>query len=179
MLLCLLFYEMLLYNICTHARAQIYTHTFACIHGLSFSKKKKNIYTNVYRAFLSLISSKLIYQAVIRILKFKSHLAAHSLLSVFRFLQSGTTNVSRARVARGRSLIKLLKDFRRRPKRGLALRFVDSGRTSGSTSRSISLPPSLLLPRRPSYSFCRLFARHPTLRILLELHSQFPRSSSR
>jgi len=29
---------------------------------------------------------------------------------------------------RGRSLIKLLKDFRRRPKRGPALRFVDSGR---------------------------------------------------
>lgn len=99
---------------------------------------------------------------------------AHSLLSVPSSLQSGATNVSRARAARGRSLIKLLKDFRRRPRRGPALRFVDSGRTSGSTSYRLSHLHSLILSGVPIYSASRrsrFFPRSLPVAALGKLHS--------
>lgn len=66
------------------------------------------------------------------------------------------------RPARGRSLIKLLKDFRHRAETRIAIR------------RFRNFRFYLILSRRPSYSFSRLSTQHPTPRILLELHSQFP-----
>jgi len=52
---------------------------------------------------------------------------------------------------RGRSLIKLLKDFRRRPKRGLALRFVDSERELFRFHRAFSVFASTILSFFPSH----------------------------
>lgn len=73
------------------------------------------------------------------------------------------------RSARGRSLIKLLKDFRRRPRD--AVPHCDSWIQDELPVLPCALSRSL---SRPSYSFCRPTTQHPTPCILLELHSQFP-----
>lgn len=100
----------------------------------------------------------------IRISKFMSYLIARGLLSVFSSLQSGT--VSGARVPRGRSLIKLLKDFRPETRIRIAIR---GFRTNFRFYLCLSL--SHVFP----HSFCRPSTQHPTPCILLELHSP-PRS---
>jgi len=160
-----------------HTRTCTNIHAHIRIHGLSFSKKK---YTNVYRAFLLLIFNKLIYR---RYSNFKIQ-AASRCAQPFICLQVPAIWNDQCFTSTRRARSKFNQTSKRLPAPA-ETRSRIAIRGFGTNFRfyiAFHLTPSLSLsppPRHPSYSFCRLFARHPTLRILLELHSQFPRSSSR
>lgn len=152
------------YNICARAHKHI--------HGLSFSKR------NIYLAFLSFTFNKLRH----------CHYSNFKIQPPSRWaqrficLQLPAIWNDQCFTSTRRAWSKFNQTSKRLPapvetRSRIAIR---GFRTNFRFYIAFYLTLSLSLPcHLPPYSFCRLFTQHPALRILLELHSQFPRPSSR